>query len=485
VQVVQEFSLPPKVTFIYGTKRINAETLMCVLQMIILTIGTNIIRDQPHNGPLIQLMGNWIDNNSHAITPFYTCRQRRKKWDEGEYKGFGLYDMLLKVCVDGKVQATQGCDMVYGLLGLVSDAERLRIRADYSEKDHNLQAAITYTKTAREIIESGKVDLLMHAQYVKADMSLPSWVPDWRTRLSQSFAENYTEQEVDSVEVAMCEKMEQDGTLPSWVPDWRLVLRRSFAWRADEKLDPLFEASNKQPVNVHDQSDKRILTLDGYIVDEIEDIGGPWTGGRRVVDGSSSRFPHEEYLCLLAQVRQMCIVSKSKGHAIYSTPERADDAYWMVPCGGLDSDELYQAIRAGPACKLKYEHCIAELEILIESHAMTMAEYEVRAAELVEMGKRRVDDADPGRNIGTLYRVRMHEMVGKRPFISNVGYVGMGPSYMKTGDRIAIFNGASVPFIIRPVGEDRFKLIGECYCDGIMYGEFIERGGQVQKITLV
>jgi hypothetical protein len=61
----------------------------------------------------------------------------------------------------------------------------------------------------------------------------------------------------------------------------------------------------------------------------------------------------------------------------------------------------------------------------------------------------------------------------------------MGPMYMRAGDVIAIFNGASVPFIIRPVGENKYKVMGECYCDGIMHGEFVEGGGQVQKINLV
>jgi hypothetical protein len=469
----------------YGTKTIDAETLMCVLQMITITIGTKIIDLQPNNRPLITLLETWIDKLSNTIQPFFASRQRRIRRDEGGHEGDSLYTILQRVCVEGAVQATQGCDMVYGLLGLVNDAERLRIRAEYSVADQQIQAAITYTKTARALIKSGKVDLLTSAQHVKVDMSLPSWVPDWRSGLSQSFAESNKQQKIDSLAIAMCRKMEKDGTLPSWVPDWRLVLRRSFAWLRDEKMDPLFAASNKQPLEIHEEGDDRILALDGYIVDDIEDLGGPWTGGSRVLDGSSSRFPHEEYLNLLAQVRQMCLVSKAKGHSIYPTSERADEAYWRVPCGGLDQDESFQPLIAGPACKLKYEHCIAELELLIEAYAMTMAEYEIRVAELAEMGKRRVDDADTGRNIGTMYRVRVQEMAGKRPFISNVGYVGMGPCYMRAGDKIAILNGASVPFIIRPVGEDKFRLMGECYCDGIMHGEFIKGGGQVQKIALV
>jgi hypothetical protein len=485
VQVVQEFSLPPKVTFVYGTRRIEAETLMCVLQMITISIGTKIIEVQPNNRALIGLMETWVDTLSNTIQPFFAARQRRKKWDEGVQGGDSLYTMLLRVCVEGTVQATHGCDLVYGFLGLVNDAERLRIRAEYSEEDQQVQAAITYTRTARALIKSGRVDLLISAQHVKLDMSLPSWVPDWRSGLSQSFAENNSQQKIDGLALAMCRKMEKDGTLPSWVPDWRLVLKRSFAWLNDEKADPLFQASNKQPSRMHEEGDDKLLALDGYIVDEIEDLGGPWTGGIRVVDGKSSRFPHEEYLNLLAQVRQMCLVSKAKGNSIYPTSERADEAYWRVPCGGLDQDENFQPKVAGPACKLKYEHCIAELTVLIEAYAMTMAEYQVRAAELVEMGKRRTDDQDTARNIGTMYRVRMQEMAGKRPFISKVGYVGMGPMYMRIGDKIAILNGATVPFVVRPVGKDKYKLMGECYCDGIMHGEFIEGGGQVQKIVLV
>lgn len=482
---VQEFSLPPRVIFVYGTKRINAETLMCVLQMIVLTISTNIIKLQPNNRPLMALFERWGEIMDSTMTPFFSSRQRRKQWDSGERKGDSLYDILQRVCVSGAIRATQGCDMVYGLLGLVNDAERLRIRAEYSEADHQKQAAFTYMKTARALIQSGKVDLLVFAQHVKTDMTLPTWVPDWRSGLKHSFAESNKQEKIDGLAIAMCRKMEQDAILPSWVPDWRVRLRRSFAWLSDADKDPLFQASHKQPLILHDEGDDRVLALDGYIVDDIEDTGGPWTGGQRVVDGSSSRFPHEEFLNLLAQIRQMCLVSKAKGNFIYNTSEEADGAYWRVPCGGLDQDESFTAMKGGPALKLKYEHCIAELELLIQVYGMTMVEYEARAAELVEMGKRKADDEDPGCNTGSLYRVRMQEMSGKRPFISKVGYVGMGPGCMRMGDKIAILNGASVPFIIRPVDEDRFRLMGECYCDGIMFGEFIQRGAQVRKMVLV
>jgi hypothetical protein len=459
---------------------------MCVIQMIILTFSGKIIETDPSNRKLIALMETWNDSISNVAQPLFGCRQRRKMADDGKQPRDSLYTTLQKLCVDGNQQASQGCDLVYGVLGLVGDAEELGIRARYTEVDQDRQAAITFTQTARALIKSGKADLLIFAQHVKRDKIIPSWVPDWRVALSRSFAENYAQGNTDFVAVAMQRKMEQDGTLPSWVPDWRSELNRSFAWLADHKMKPLFHASNDQELRFYDEEDEITLVLDGYIVDDIEELGGPWTGGSSIVDGTGSRFPHEEYLNCLAQVRQLCILSKAKGNNIHPTEERYDEAIWRVPVGNLDQDpHYYVPMEAGPACKLKYEHCLAEMDMMIQVHAWTIEEFNVRMAELTEMGKRSIDESDDGKNTGTMYRLRMQEMKGKRPFLSRLGYVGMGPQYMQTGDVIAIFNGASVPFIIRPVGEDRFRLMGECYCDGIMYGEFVKKGGRVQKITLV
>jgi hypothetical protein len=36
-----------------------------------------------------------------------------------------------------------------------------------------------------------------------------------------------------------------------------------------------------------------------------------------------------------------------------------------------------------------------------------------------------------------------------------------------------VFVGATVPFVLRPVGLERYKLVGACYVHGIMDGETI------------
>ena len=71
------------------------------------------------------------------------------------------------------------------------------------------------------------------------------------------------------------------------------------------------------------------------------------------------------------------------------------------------------------------------------------------------------------------------------------GKVGLGSTATKAGDVICLLQGASVPYVLRPVpGEDeskRYWLVGECYIDGYMYAQAlitVEDFGGWEGITL-
>lgn len=57
------------------------------------------------------------------------------------------------------------------------------------------------------------------------------------------------------------------------------------------------------------------------------------------------------------------------------------------------------------------------------------------------------------------------------------GYYGLAPAHIKEKDIICVFPGAPVPYALRPVG-DKFRLVGECFVQGIMYGETLKDFGQ-------
>ncbi|KAK1993787.1 hypothetical protein LX36DRAFT_585648 [Colletotrichum falcatum] len=54
------------------------------------------------------------------------------------------------------------------------------------------------------------------------------------------------------------------------------------------------------------------------------------------------------------------------------------------------------------------------------------------------------------------------------------GWIGFGPDTMRKGDVIAVLSGGDVPFVLRPIQDGHYTLIGECYVEGIMYGEMVK-----------
>jgi hypothetical protein len=77
---------------------------------------------------------------------------------------------------------------------------------------------------------------------------------------------------------------------------------------------------------------------------------------------------------------------------------------------------------------------------------------------------------------------------GRRFLITREGYVGWAPRSTEKGDKIFVLFGCGTPVILRPYG-DTYRLVGECYIHGIMYGKVIddlEEGKyQVQDVIIL
>lgn len=505
--VVQEFSLPTRVTLLCGHKTIAAETLMMALQIFESTIFplvfSTTLADQ-------YIMTRWhAIMELNALSPFFSSRQRRKALDEGRIKGDTLFRILYRLYVENDVTATQPCDMIYGVLGLVVDAKRLGITIDYSAGDPSRQADLTFTKVARAIIASGKVDLLTLAQHPGSNNEAEDGHPP------------------------------RAAALPSWVPDWRAKLHRSFSWLSDEYRSPLFNASLDQPVKIPTPNDttntnkEHHLPLTGYLIDTLEALSPtPWSGGNPLsLQNSTTTYeiPHAEYISLLSQIVHFVHLSVEKNAPIYASPTRRAEAAWRVPVGDLDQDAGSQIVRAGThagICKARWGECVREMGEHVKSDGMVVRarlragtaavgdeEVEVsrkREAELERLLQEVSGDAgagaagagltisltDASMNLncsgsgstsggGSIYRIYMRQMGGKRPFLSRMGYVGMGPACAEPGDKIVVLCGASVPFVIRPLGDGRYRFLGECYCDGIMDGETVREGRSVEESVVL
>ncbi len=71
-------------------------------------------------------------------------------------------------------------------------------------------------------------------------------------------------------------------------------------------------------------------------------------------------------------------------------------------------------------------------------------------------------------------------------FVTERGYMGLGPSGMEEGDLVYVLSGGQVPFILRPlILAEGFSLVGESYIHGIMDGEATVLGLEIETIYLV
>jgi hypothetical protein len=68
---------------------------------------------------------------------------------------------------------------------------------------------------------------------------------------------------------------------------------------------------------------------------------------------------------------------------------------------------------------------------------------------------------------------------------ANKGF-GKGPLSTRRGDEVWILRGGKVPYVLRPLGNATYKLVGEAYMHGIMQGEaIVNREKEFKTLTLV
>jgi hypothetical protein len=72
----------------------------------------------------------------------------------------------------------------------------------------------------------------------------------------------------------------------------------------------------------------------------------------------------------------------------------------------------------------------------------------------------------------------------RRVFRSQKGLIGLCPGSSAEGDEIWLLPGGSTPFILRPLQNGHYMLLGEAYAYGIMYGEGLEWAEDAREIKI-
>ena len=368
------------------------------------------------------------------LTPLTNIRKRRQMLDDGSGPGSSLFEVL-KSLMESRRECAKPKDWIYGLLALPNDVKKLNIVPDYG-----LSTKTIYSQFTRKAIENGNLEILRYSIYPKSYRSnYPSWVPDWVSRPQPSTFD--------------------------YADDSQIRLRPG-------EPGLLFNASGDTKASVTNVSDDQLLALQGFVVDEIEELGSPWLGGITQSNNSPERM---ETLSFLSSVRLLCLLSATKNHLIYPTPERRQEAVWRIPIADLvrveESTGLQYNARATQAAEQELRHVLA-FEEGHQERGFSSLEAQDELSRMISREKE---------NGAHRYRNAMSNLKRKRPYITKLGYVGLGPVFARPGDKVVVFTGAAIPFVIRPV-KGGYCLLGESYCDGIMDGEIV---GQRKEETIV
>ncbi|KAK0643853.1 heterokaryon incompatibility protein-domain-containing protein [Cercophora newfieldiana] len=72
----------------------------------------------------------------------------------------------------------------------------------------------------------------------------------------------------------------------------------------------------------------------------------------------------------------------------------------------------------------------------------------------------------------------------RRFIVTGRGFMGLGPMATESGDVVCVLFGGQVPFLLRPLQQGGFYLVGEAYIEGLMQGEILgmlDRGQVVRE----
>ncbi|KAF4503033.1 Heterokaryon incompatibility 6, OR allele [Fusarium agapanthi] len=428
VWIIQEFCLCPDTIFVCGSKTIPVDFVKFAVLLLQTAIGNMPQGDYEQLEPPGMPLERLSEVSSEPTARLFGSRSRHQKHKDDE-----LYMLLRRLFVELETNATVHRDRIFALLGLAAEAEKLGIQPDYEGSTGRI-----LMQTARTLIEKGgRVDLLCYSQFPKLDelSHLPSWVPDWRSNLNRSF---YT------------------------IND--RIDKHVFAASGHDTVVEVVQPPNNNSC---------ILGLRGYNVDVIEEVaeGDGWM---------DMGWDYERYIGYMAQIDEFWKESIERTISERTLIQK-EEARWRVPIGDIYWTWEGDQRRAKPEIAAFHKQFLQELKLFGEMARLAAGGEDVSDKYL------QWEEEHRGAETKHNYRESMRKMQGKRPFLTRMGYLGMGPVEGRAGDVVVVVCGGRIPFVLRPVeglGEvGVFSYIGEAYCDGVMDGEATSKEKQTLWLT--
>ncbi|KAF1951752.1 HET-domain-containing protein [Byssothecium circinans] len=322
------------------------------------------------------------------------------------------------VCRAREFQASDPRDKVFALLGLANDAPT--IRPDYTKSKHSVYCA--FAKTI--IAQTGNLDILSAVNTFKPES--------------------------------------RDGGASSWMPDLDFPIATIRGLSFPRK----YNASYSTTASLSPSPTATTLSLTGFFIDTLTSTLSPLLTLSKDLHLYIGNSPTTittlwtTYLQAqnLPQPQNLINLLHSFIHTLTSTGFALPTSFPAHPLGNVVPTHFIPSVISD--FMAYYEQVDPSLSLLSsvtfrDEHGSTLD-----AEDLVRQG-----DAD---QFAVLAGKACHE---RRFFISERGRMGLCPREARHGDKIVVLYGGSVPVVLREVREDAWLFVGECYVDGMMFGE--------------
>ncbi|KAF9761037.1 hypothetical protein IL306_003978 [Fusarium sp. DS 682] len=324
--------------------------------------------------------------------------------------------------------ATDPRDIIFALLGLITDNDKLGIRADY-----HLSMREVFTIATRAMYDHDR----------------------------------------QSLNIDACTPRDQCmGELPSWVIDWRKTAQREFhEWAMNHSWNGKnFNATAKIEVNIpavlKDDDKIGILRRYGYCVDIVTEV---W---RYDEEGHGARDVDRERADRISSVTKFVALPPSSGPG--------EDYVWRTllsrhqDVSNHNDSEVNSLIRTimreqaiAPEDLTASQRSYLEIRLLPYPESLTWTKTEKLSYWIKEIQQ----------------DVFVNES-GRTLFKTQKGMLGLGHRVVQPGDVVTLIVGVHSPIVLRLREEGGYNFAGDAYVDGIMQGEFLQTNPAEQEFAI-
>ena len=260
---------------------------------------------------------------------------------------------------------------------------------------------------------------------------------------------------------------------PTWVPSFKGAMSSQSVESYFDRLaySRLFGASGWEKSTLrlmgHDE-----LHLDGVYIDRIRAVGGAVTN---VDIRTNCKRVFDEWWDMVRTITT-------------EKTERTRHDLARLLCGDVYHERQTHTRRVGRNTRFFLQNVLAthwiKLGAEIGLHMMANSEWWRRASPEDYL----CDEFDQLWESGDLSRVEdmaykktvMAALMDRALYVTeDRGMMGLCMPHARAGDEVWIVYGSKLPFVLRPVGQEVYNLIGDCYLQGAMDGEFLGTSAHV------